>query len=329
MVDRGAGLWMASLAASRARTLVEPESRKASSAATAPAFFTSTLASFARLNPDGSISKTSMQCSLFPQEESFSENLPAWGSMRSGELFERPVWVPRTGASELSCWPTSVVSDGQQALERNPRSGLMLAAVVKLWTTPQAHDSSGGDAARVGRYGTEHGGKNLADDVVVWATPATSWYERGQPTPESWEKRQSMRTSQGKARFADPLDVQAMNWGTPTTRDWKDGDCSQANVETNSLLGRQVTDWTPSPSDLRTPNGPTCWCGTPGCGLRSHRRKLNPDFVDWLMGWPLRWTDVSTVFAPAAMELYLCRARSLCENLCAGSAVLPDRAGVA
>ena len=40
------------------------------------------------------------------------------------------------------------------------------------WTTPQAHDAHPGDAKRVGRFGTEHGGRNLADDVMLWMTPS-------------------------------------------------------------------------------------------------------------------------------------------------------------
>lgn len=42
------------------------------------------------------------------------------------------------------------------------------------WPTPQAHDAKTGQAERVGRSGTEHGGRNLNDEVVaeeMWPTP--------------------------------------------------------------------------------------------------------------------------------------------------------------
>ena len=55
-------------------------------------------------------------------------------------------------------------------------------------------------------------------------------------------------------------------WPTPTKRDWKDsGDC--ANVPVNCLLGRAVK--------------PSLEHGA-----------LNPDWVEWLMGWPRGWTNL-------------------------------------
>jgi len=62
-------------------------------------------------------------------------------------------------------------------------------------------------------------------------------------------------------------------WATTTTRDGKDGACSDAKVPTSALLGRQV---------LRTP-----WAGetTSNAG-----RVLNPRFCEALMGWPIGWT---------------------------------------
>jgi hypothetical protein len=59
------------------------------------------------------------------------------------------------------------------------------------------------------------------------------------------------------------------DWGTPTARDWKDGDCRDQAVETNGLLGRQV---------VREPEAP--------------RGALNPDWVELLMGFPVSWTRV-------------------------------------
>lgn len=65
---------------------------------------------------------------------------------------------------------------------------------------------------------------------------------------------------------------------TPTTRDWKDGACADADVPTNGLLGRQV---------LRTET-----VGNAGAG----QAVLNPFFVEALMGFPIGWT-VPTVSA--------------------------------
>jgi hypothetical protein len=61
-------------------------------------------------------------------------------------------------------------------------------------------------------------------------------------------------------------------WPTPTARDWKDSVyCS--NVPVNKLLGRTVWE------------GP----GSPG--------RLNPDWVEWLMGMPIGWTSLEPLAA--------------------------------
>ncbi len=86
----------------------------------------------------------------------------------------------------------------------------------------------------------------------------------------------------------------AESWATPTTRDWKDGSCQSANVEVNSLLGRQVLQ---------------------GTGKES-RKSLNPRFVEWLMGLPLGWT----AFERVETASYLSRQRMRLASLLRGSA---------
>ncbi len=55
-------------------------------------------------------------------------------------------------------------------------------------------------------------------------------------------------------------------WATPTARDWRSGKASQATMERNSRpLSEQIG------------------------GL------LSPTWVEWLMGWPLGWTDLGAL----------------------------------
>lgn len=55
-------------------------------------------------------------------------------------------------------------------------------------------------------------------------------------------------------------------WSTPTARDWKDNGKSPSELNRNS-------------DTLSTQAG----------------GKLNPQFVEWLMGWPIGWTDLEHV----------------------------------
>ena len=69
------------------------------------------------------------------------------------------------------------------------------------------------------------------------------------------------------------LEVMTANWATPTARDWKDN--ASADVPTNSLLGRQA------PRTMKD-------------GIES-QMTLNPRFTEWLMGWPIGWTESELV----------------------------------
>ena len=75
----------------------------------------------------------------------------------------------------------------------------------------------------------------------------------------------------------------AKAWTTPSARDHKDGADPSVAAPTNCLLGRQAPR-----------------SGIGGQASSQSGRRLNPLFVEWLMGWPLGWTD----FAPVAMESF-------------------------
>ncbi len=91
------------------------------------------------------------------------------------------------------------------------------------------------------------------------------------------------------------LTQQVQMWPTPTTRDWKDGTAESCkNVPPNGLLGR-VVHWPmmPTPTSSRR------------TGLQSHgvnvvTGSLNPTWVEWLMGYPLGWTDLKDSETPSS-----------------------------
>lgn len=124
-------------------------------------------------------------------------------------------------------------------------------------------------------------------------------------------------------------------WPTPTARDWKDGSAKSCqNVPENCLLGRVVHGGHPT---QRTWPGPTASTGgaepdgktgrklvtevknwtTPTSSDTGHRKTkyaqgvtptsmqaggaLNPDWVEWLMGWPMTWTSLE----PMAKERWI------------------------
>jgi len=78
-------------------------------------------------------------------------------------------------------FPTPVAKDDGKSFAGSSWKGQHRGATLttsvlaaQMWPTPQAHDAAPGNASRVGRYGTEHGGRNLNDWVALWPTPTIS-----------------------------------------------------------------------------------------------------------------------------------------------------------
>jgi len=69
---------------------------------------------------------------------------------------------------------------------------------------------------------------------------------------------------------------QTRQWATPTSAMWRSEDGSHS-PEHSPPLSRQVLRM-PTPGAPSSPSGQTS------------RRRLNPLFVEWLMGWPTGWT---------------------------------------
>jgi hypothetical protein len=78
-------------------------------------------------------------------------------------------------------------------------------------------------------------------------------------------------------------------WASPNARDWKDSGASQGNRKSPNL-GTQVHWPTPVTDDISHRKHKYAQGGT---ALSTKvGGKLNPTWVEWLMGWPLGWTDL-------------------------------------
>jgi hypothetical protein len=155
-----------------------------------------------------------------------------------------------------------------------------------------------------------------------WQTPTTMDIER---TPEGMEKRKAYRESIGRKYVEGCLTEQVKNWPTASARDWKDtagmsterdgkalgrvdqlpravyhhdGLQDQANPNTN---GKSQGSW-------GTPRSSTAMSATitenlvnrnvgnleEQQGRQSIGGKLNPNWVEHLMGLPAGWTDLGS-----------------------------------
>lgn len=141
------------------------------------------------------------------------------------------------------------------------------------------------------------------------------------------------------------LEGKAELWPTPAGRGWGDGRASDATMERNARPLNEMVGWWPTPRGSE-------WKGTGPVGSKSHthrekrfyldaiasrfshrdrtttthgressqkgqtsRRRLNPRFVEWLMGLPENWLDAQTNLEPGAMESWCSRLHMRLQSL--------------
>jgi hypothetical protein len=110
-----------------------------------------------------------------------------------------------------------------------------------------------------------------------WATPTTM--DKLPPKSEKALNREATVARPGRTKPANLRDQVSnmQNWPSPKSRDWKDG-TSQGTMNRQSPdLGKVV-------------------------GQSKETGSLNPMWVEWLMGWPLGWTDLK----PLETDKFLC-----------------------
>ena len=104
-------------------------------------------------------------------------------------------------------------------------------------------------------------------------------------------------------------------WPTPTASDWKGQSQPGQRRGTLSEAVEEHPCWT---LHFSRP------AGDPHYGQKlskeDSRRRLNPDFVDWLMGLPPAWTCLEPIASgPAGMESFLFRLRRRLQYLLKGA----------
>jgi hypothetical protein len=156
-----------------------------------------------------------------------------------------------------------------------------LESQTRMWTTPQAHDTAPGDASRVGRFGTKHGGRNLTDDVARWTMPSANLFNDGE-SPEMFEARRQRMLAKGYNGNGTqtPLPIQAAGCSHRDQTSATNGATSSQPTRSRSRLIQIATSGRRPYRQLAqrairrlTPRGPEA-------------ARLNAWFVEWLMGWP-------------------------------------------
>lgn len=282
MAAHGVAAWTASLAASRASRTVSPGGVLATR--TSAIFGPTPGASSSSRAPGSSSSKMSAACFPAAAASAFGETYADWVSRlrEDSSRRQRLARAMDANGSSSSAWPTICVPNGgrSNAIGALSETGMTadgekrqvdLNYAVKMWPTPATRDYKGSNGPEHLENGTGRLHLDQLPNFVehLWQTPATD----------------SFRSRGGDRKNEQGLDQQARLWPTPRshevgqyTRDHGDPTKSRP-----SLTGQVFLTSDSSRQDLT--NLPS--------GARSliERRTLNPLFVEWLMGWPIGWTD--------------------------------------
>ena len=182
--ERGVALWIASLAAIHALPSVRPARGRGTK--TYGTFGQKSFASPRQLSLPLSFAKTS-QATLAWGFSKSAKTYKAWAMALRQEylaLQARAPHISGNASSSSLMLPTPCASNfqaSQPSAKHHIKGHLTLRGMAAkgMWPTPQAHDAQKGNADRVGRFGTKHGGRNLNDEVLMWPTPTARDHKSG------------------------------------------------------------------------------------------------------------------------------------------------------
>ena len=284
-----------------ARTLAQPAKVQALKE-TNPQCGNTWQGSLGRLDPSTSLWRTA-QCSLLEDLELSLQTFPRWGLMQNGALYPQQTLVQTISVKEFGLEPNNETffhtpnttgmdggSNSRKALKkrlqlptpdastRGPtknydpksksQSGRTLQSFVAKWPTPTTMDTiTRSKESYLKAQNRPRQGKNLTKlgDIIYWPTPMSTEHKANRQTRENHQNGLTQAVLQAETKMLP----------TPCNRDYKGAVKS----------GKRIT------KSGKTQNYGEQLPNVVG-------GQLNPTWVEWLMGWPVGWTDLK----PLAMD---------------------------
>jgi len=229
---------------------------------------------------------------------------------------ERPTSGPSRGGPSFGLadvvekrenFPTPTASDASGGPGNSGREGGdNLRTAIAKFPTPTVMDAAGFRGSMMeGRTSENHGrtltGKVLEGEGQHWPTPRAKDWKGADPARE--ENRSGKRHAGDDLSTA--VDKREM-WPTPMSADANGvGGVASRSAGRQTMLHHAVKSY---PTPMAGPTDPRDGGGAGGVALATvatdnpdaPRGQLNPDWVEWLMGWPVGWTSTEPL-SPEAL----------------------------
>lgn len=208
--------------------------------------------------------------------DEFLTTLPRWGIASAGDYGELLTWEHRTDGKEYLLWRTPMASDGEfsnrteQSLSerwitQKKKHLTEQVAFTEKFLTPSASDglrSELSNTALAKHWATYGAQTNLAEQIA---------YQEVFPTPTVYGNGNRKGSSK---KAGDGLGTYVKTYPTPVASGKLSGGTASYNKLQDLKQSGQITE--EEQRSMSAGNG----------------GKLNPTWVEWLMGFPLGWTDL-------------------------------------
>jgi hypothetical protein len=213
--------------------------------------------------------------------------------------------IAGNGSTSLPCairWdtPRAASADKHGPHQTDAAGRPQLTAQAVQWPTPRSSESENRTTHHAPSHGNSHG-KTLAGSATTWPTPMATEREN----VESWEKRRNLGNV-----APPPLALAAVNWPTPQARDHFPSHTPEYVAE-KKAQGHGMSNLNDFVSLYFAPLPETSNNGNPSsvkCPISP--RRLNPNFVEHLMGWPIAWTRTDSALSETEWSRWLRLMRS-------------------
>ncbi len=240
------------------------------------------------------------QCLLLGGSELYSEIWPRWGTMRNGEFWERTTSedlisatgsgslhaTPAEAANKLHTWPTPTATQAGSI----GMIGQMRRAVETGLTTPEEARSMVGGSLSPPRMSTWSPDKISDQLILLGVTDAPQNRQQTFPTPVCVGMRGGSGTWKTllemiHAGQVTTEEAKAMNGGSMPQRFWP------TPVKADTGRRRKSANWQGTDLVCQV----TEYEEASGTQLPKAGGQLNPEWVAWLMAWPIGWTALDAL----------------------------------